>query len=362
MSDLVVPTYRILLVRPSALGDVARTVPALVSLKRQHPGARVDWLVQDSFVDVIRHHPDLGDAIEFPRGAMRGFGWKPSATRVGMRFLNGLRGRGYDMVYDLQGLARSGMFTWYTGASKRVGPADARELGWVGYNQRVPIDTSIEHTVDHMLAVLAGDGVGLVRDMRLYVGSEDRAWAKQWMDNHGLRTGRYAVIAPTARWRCKCWPIECFDQIITRLGEVGMHGCAIIGTQSEHDQTTMLTRGDSATTSGPKRIDMVGKTTVGQMMALIDQAGLVVANDSAALHIAVGLGRRVVSVFGPTDVAKVGPYRYEAGTACVSNAGPVNYRTARDDQSLVARVRPEQVWEVVRRVMDESPPRTLHDG
>ncbi|MBI1374957.1 MAG: hypothetical protein GC159_19745 [Phycisphaera sp.] len=360
MSDLVVPTYRILLVRPSALGDVARTAPALVSLMRRYPGARVDWLVQDSFADVVRHHPDIGDVIAFPRRQMSGFGFKPGATIRGMKFLNELRGRAYDMVYDLQGLARSGFMTRWTGAGRRVGPADARELGWLGYNRRVPIDASIEHTVDRMLAVLGGDDVPPVRDMRLYVGEADRQWCEQWMTKHSLTAGRYAVVAPTARWKCKCWPIESYEQVVTRLGQVGMRAAAVIGAASERGQTELLIRGDTVSAK-PPRIDMVGKTTVGQMMAMIDQAGLVLANDSAALHIAVGLGRRVVSVFGPTDVAQVGPYRYDTGTVCAKTAGRIHYRTARDDQSVIASVNTERVWDAVRRVMDQPPPRTVHD-
>jgi len=358
-----VPTYRILLVRPSALGDVARTVPALTSLHRHFPGAKIDWLVQDTFADVIRHHPDLGEVVPFPRASLRGFGWSASATARGRKFLNSLRDRSYDMVYDLQGLARSGWMTWWTGATRRVGPADARECGWLGYNRRVAIPDIEEmpHTVDRMLAVLAGENIEPERDMTLYVGRAERLWAEKWMNDNELTYGRFAVIAPTARWKSKAWPIERFDVIANRLGEVGMQACVIIGGPAERDQTGLLTRRDSMSRIGPKRIDLVGRTRVGQMMGLIESCGLVVANDSAALHIAVGLGKRAVSVFGPTDSSRVGPYRYDVGTVCAPAESRVNYRTARDDQTVISRVRVEQVWQAVCRVMREEPPRTRHN-
>src|SRR5687767_11916318 len=95
---------RILIIRPSALGDVARTVPALVSLKRAFPQSQIDWLVNDTFVDAIAHHPDLHEVVPFPRKRLSRFGWSPGATREGLRYFAELRRRGYDAVYDLQGL------------------------------------------------------------------------------------------------------------------------------------------------------------------------------------------------------------------------------------------------------------------
>ena len=92
------PPARVLLLRPSALGDVGRTVPALVSLKRAFPRAEIDWLVNRPFAPAIATHPDLCEAIPFDRD-------RPGSVPG---LLRRLRGRRYDLAFDLQGLARTG--------------------------------------------------------------------------------------------------------------------------------------------------------------------------------------------------------------------------------------------------------------
>ena len=119
---------RILLIRPSALGDVCRTVPVLVSLKRAFPGAEVDWLVQDSFAAAVAHHPDLNGVVPFPRAALARWFSRPAVFRRAVEFLVDLGRRRYDMVIDCQGLLRSGLFTLATRAPVRVGYANAEEL------------------------------------------------------------------------------------------------------------------------------------------------------------------------------------------------------------------------------------------
>ena len=178
--------WHILIIRPSALGDVCRTVPVLASLRRAYPEARIDWLVQDSFVDAIWHHPGLSSAIAFPRKELgqdlkAGRFWRVFQWMKKLK--GGVEGR-YDLVLDCQGLARSGFFAWASGARRRVGYADARELGWLGLNQRIKAPASM-HTVDRMLALVHGIGVEPVADMRLYCGPQERAWAERQVRSGG---------------------------------------------------------------------------------------------------------------------------------------------------------------------------------
>ncbi|MHC4994542.1 MAG: glycosyltransferase family 9 protein [Planctomycetota bacterium] len=350
------PPQRILIVRPSALGDVARTVPALVSLKQHWPEAQIDWLVRDTFVDAVVAHPDLHEAIPFPRSSFRRFGRSLSVTRRVLAYMKSLKNRRYDLVVDLQGLGRSGWLTHATKAPLRVGPADARELAWLGYNQRVAIDPSVRHTVDRMLAVVEALGATPIRDMQLYTTDQDDRWATDALAAAGLEPGRFAAVAPTAAWASKRWPIERFDQVIEQLGDFGLYGAAVVGSPGEESQTRELF---AERESKQPRLDLVGKTSVGQMMAILKQAGIVYANDSAALHIAVGLGKRVVSLFGPTDPETVGPYRYATGTVCAEADRPVNYRAQRTDARIIARIGLPEVFDTTRRVLDTPPPPTL---
>lgn len=344
---------RILIVRPSALGDVARTVPALVSLKRAYPQAKIDWLVNDNFVDAVAHHPDLHEAIPFPRRRLAKFGWSLRATREGWRYFRELKQRKYDAAYDLQGLWRSGWLTLMTRAAKRIGPADARELGWIGYNHRVRIDPSIQHTVDRMLAILTGAGIATHHDMRLYPPPESVDWARQWWKENDVDPGKTAIIAPTAKWESKRWPLDRFDALIPKLADHGLRNCIVVGAGSEHDYTQSLL---DERTEPVRRLDMVGRTTVGQLMALIESSRLVIANDSAALHFAVGLGVRCVGFFGPTDPMRVGPYRYKSGVITCENGSRVHYRSTDSRSSGIGSISLKQAIEGVQRVLQSPPP------
>jgi heptosyltransferase-1 len=315
------PVERILLIRPSALGDVCRSVPVLTSLRRFFPDAHIAWLVRDAFAEAVEAHPDLDEVIEFPRTrfgrasrSARGFGelW---------RWLGELRRRRFDLVIDAQGLLRSGIFARVTGARRRIGHADAREGAWMLYTDRVPAQRG-QHTVDRMLSLVEAAGAPLVRDMRLYAPESARVWWAEEMEARGVEPGGYAVLAPTAAWASKRWPIERWADLLAPLQKRGFERAVVIGAPGERDQVSALVDHESATARAAGRIvageavggpgadliDMVGRASVGQTMAIIEHAGLVIANDSAPLHMAVGFDRPLIALFGPTDPGLVGPY------------------------------------------------------
>lgn len=335
---------RVLMVRPSALGDVSRTVPALATLRRALPKARIDWLVAAPFAAAIRHHPMLDRAIPFDRRGLAGFACSPAATKAGLALCRQLRAGEYDTVYDLQGLLRSGVLTWLTGAPRRVGFADARECGWLGYNIRHRVQAT--HTVDRMLSLLEADGHEAVRDMRLYVGPDDEQWLARFREETGMGDAAYACLAPTARWRCKCWPIERYAHIARCLLDSAIAGTHLVLLAAPDERERVQPLIDALPQPMRARVHLP-RTTVGQLMALLGEARLLVCNDSAALHIAVGLDRPIAAVFGPTDPAHVGPYQRDETIVQPADITPNDmrhYRRRKDDQSLIARVTVEQVW------------------
>lgn len=321
-------TQRILLIRPSALGDVARTAPVAASLRRGFPDAEIHWLVRKGFEDAVRGHPAVDRVITFPRKEL---GRALRGGRMGelLRFARELRQPGYDIAIDAQGLLRSALITRLTGAPVRVGPSDAREGARLFYTLRVRSRRT--HTVDRMLDLVRAMGVEARPDMRLYrvgrfseptsgsvkrkdVGSENRHTQSQaGSESRGTqsqvgsesRRTRGIVIAPTSRWEAKRWPVDRFDALVARLLAKKPGPVVLVGGPDERDQCGPLlerARWD------PRVIDRVGDTGVGDLMDLIADARLVVANDSAAAHIAVGFDRPLVALYGPTDVSKVGPY------------------------------------------------------
>jgi len=344
---------RILLVRPSALGDVCRTVPVLVSLSRAMPEAAIDWVVRDSFTDAVAAHPDLNEVIAFPRQRFASWWRNPAALRAMIGWQGALRTRRYDVVIDCQGLLRSGLMTAFTAAPVRIGHIDAREFAWLAYNERVRGE-DLNHTVDRMLGLLQPLDIQPVADMRLYTTEADQSWWNRHRRSVRLDDGApYAVLAPTARWPSKRWPIERWTQLVQPLRDMGYAACVIIGAPGEEPQVREL-----IDAGGDHVIDLVGKARVGQTMAVVEQASLLLANDSAPLHMAVGFDVPLVGLFGPTDPARVGPYgrddavlrKYEP------HAGQtVHFKDDALGDALMRLIEVDDVLQRVRAVAEQSP-------
>lgn len=298
------PDPRILIIRPSALGDVCRTVPLLASLRAAFHAARIDWLVQDGFADAVRHHPALDAVIPFPRRLL-GRELLRGKSRSTLAFLLDLRARRYDIVIDAQGLARSAVFAAASGAPVRIGFADARECGWAALTHRVRARAT--HTVDRMLELLGPLRVPARLDLSLHADPAQLNAVDAALQR--LHAPGPIVLCPTSRWPAKRWPAERWPEVARALLARGLAPLAVVGGPDERAQCEPLL---AATAGDPRVIDLVGRTTVAGMMAWIARARLVIGNDSAAAHIAVGFDRPLVALFGPTDTAKVGPYARDA--------------------------------------------------
>jgi len=120
-----------------------------------------------------------------------------------------------------------------------------------------------------------------------------------------LGVDRVIVLARTSRWLSKQWPMGSWVALCEWLLDRDGVGVVVIGAKGEENQCEALTQRFA---DEERVLDRVGKYSLGETMAVIERCGWVVANDSASLHLAVGLGARSVGLFGPTDPALVGPY------------------------------------------------------
>ncbi len=340
---------RVLIIRPSALGDVCRSAPAAVFIHRQWPNARIDWLVFDAFAAVVANHPCVNSAVGFPR---RLLGEAMTHGRVGpvLSFLKSLRDARYDVVFDLQGLARSGLFAWATRAPRRVGLADAREFGWLGYTERHRIARDI-HSVDRMMGVLNAAGIPThapaARDLRLYTSEADRGWLTS---DPALTGKQYAVVAPTSKWDGKQWPVERFTSLVPRLFPMGLDAVVLVGSGNERARCGPLL--EMAARNPARIVDRVGTTTVGQLMALVEGSRLVVANDSAALHMAVGFARPVVALYGPTRIDLVGPYgRGDSVLQHISPGERLDHKDTQAGRRIMERITVDEAAQLAQRVL-----------
>jgi heptosyltransferase-1 len=283
----------ILIIKPSAIGDVVHALPVLNLIRRRWPGARISWLVTPACAGLLEGHPQLDEVILFERRRF-GAAWRsPKAAKALWSFSRSLRHHQFDLVVDLQGLFRSGWIAWKTRAPYRVGPSNAREFGWAFYTHRVPVSWDW-HAVERNLAVAEalGCGKGPV-EFEFPTNDEDRA-AVAAMVPEGKR---FAVMLPGTNWVTKRWPVEHYAECVEPL-------------RSRYGLETVIAGGpgEAALASRIEGLNLCGKTTLRQLVALLERAELVIANDSGPMHIAAALGRPLVTPFGPTNPARTGPY------------------------------------------------------
>ncbi|MDX9912379.1 MAG: glycosyltransferase family 9 protein [Phycisphaerales bacterium] len=335
---------RILIIRPSALGDVCRSVPVLASLRRAYPHATIDWLVQDSFIDAISAHPALNEAIPFPRKQL-GRAMRRGNIPAVLAWLGALRHRRYDVVLDAQGLLRSGLIAWGTRAKTRVGYANAQEHAALFYTKKVDAPRE-RHAVDRMLMLVEALDLTPHRDMQLFTPLPDRRAVAEARGTDAPTPDRPdpIVLAPTSRWPGKRWPIERFVELARALLADSSRDILIVGGPSERDQCAPLL---DLAREEPRVHNLVGATSVGRLMGEIERSSLVIACDSAPLHMAVGFGVPTIALFGPTDVSRVGPYQREHEV--LQHLAPGDHYDHKDEPHGLAMMRRITSDEVIAR-------------
>jgi len=211
------------------------------------------------------------------------------------------------------------------------------------------------HTVDQMLSLLTAAEIPPVPDTTLHVADEPRDWWREQRASEGWPRGKYAVLSPTSRWLSKRWPIDRWVQLIIPLRERGFERLVVIGSPSEHEQVRQLFVQHKPSVRG--MVDLVGRTSIAQTMAVIAEADLVIANDSAPLHMAVGFKRNIVALFGPTDPAEVGPYGREESVVrgyCPSAGESINFKNSKLGDSLMRFISTAAVLQKVDQVMNAA--------
>ncbi len=333
---------RIALIKPSALGDIIQTLPVLTALRRRYPQAHIAWLVNRSYEPLLRGHPDLDEVLPFDRGATRYGLWR--AARSYARFFRDIRARRFDLVIDLQGLLRSGLFTAASGAPRRVGLGSAREGARWFYSDVVPVaGFRAIHAVDRYWLVAQALGAGGPIEFRLPIGEPERLWAEEAVRDCPRPWLAFGV---GSRWLTKRWPPEHFAAL-ARRAQAHFGGTVLfVGGGDEAE----LARSTGERLAGPWR-NLCGRTALPQLAALLALADVMVANDTGPLHLAAALGRPVVAPYTCTRVALNGPFGQAARAVETRVACAGSYVKTCSRLDCMAELTPERLWPVLEGVL-----------
>ena len=334
----------ILFVRLSYIGDILHATPAARWIKEHYPEAKLHWIVTPSMVELLEGNPYVDEIIPWERDEYEAHSKKlhiPTMWRMWWELKAKLEPYKFDVAVDVQGRLITGLVLLASGAPIRLGLGGTKELNWLFTNYKTKPST--DHVIKRYVEVaqLLKEAVtkqanletplkpvdnGLDTEtlhtvsakkmyhMDFYVPSKLHTWAEeQWktIDNHtSLNRGevekplRVGLVLGTS-WATKEWPQEKWYSLIKSLQYRANFVC--LGGPKEATQYKPLM--DSLAAEGIDHImlNMLGKTTLQEVGALIESCDVVVTADTGSLHIALALDKPVVALFGPTDPKLWGP-------------------------------------------------------
>ena len=288
----------ILVVRLGALGDIVHALPAVAAIRRAHPGARIDWLVEAKHRAIVDLVTPVDRTIELARPSVDA--WLAVARQ--------LRATAYDIAIDFQGLLKSAVLARASGAARVVGfsiwhlrEKAARPF----YSTSAPAEGA--HVIRHNLRLLRVLGI---EDEEIHFPIADVASPALDELRRRLEARPFALINPGAGWPNKRWPADRFGELAAFLREAsGLAPIILWGPGEEHlADAVVAASGRTAVAAPPTRVP--------DLVALSRAAALVISGDTGPLHIATAVGTPTVSLFGPTDPDRNGPWSPD--DVCVS--------------------------------------------
>ncbi|MBI5598482.1 MAG: glycosyltransferase family 9 protein [Deltaproteobacteria bacterium] len=325
----------ILIVKYSSLGDVVNAVPAVNLLRRERPKALVYWLLRKEYAGLISANPCVDGVIVYERGGFRDVVKKIRALKI-------------DVAIDLQGLFKSGLIGYLSGAKTRVSFPHTREGSSVFYTQRLGLKREGVHAVMENLSVIeefTGKrcGSGHVSGISLNGAATEKA---ALLIGGGVP---FVAVSPTSRWRTKMWGQGAFTSLADMLIENSGVRVFFTGADSDRGYIEGILKGMKH-----QAINLAGRTDLKTLAGVFRAARLVVSCDSGSMHLASAVGAPVVAVFGPTDPRYTGPF----GKNSLVVTAPVDCSPCRKrncgDMKCMARVTPEMVFDGARRFLGEK--------
>jgi ADP-heptose:LPS heptosyltransferase len=309
----------LLVIQPSSLGDIAHGLQVVASIKAQQPPWRVSWIVRDIFAPLVRASTVVDQAYVFRRH---------EGARAFLRLMREVRRREFDLVFDLQGLLRSGLMTKWSRAKRKAGRADAREGAGIFYGEKVPPPPAgpPAHVLDALLQFCTV--VGAQPELRgpLHFREMERL-NLDFMEP--LRGQRPVLMFPDSRREELKWGgYAQFSSLLVREGgrKVVWAGAAYLPCRETFPDGAF--------------VNLTGNTSLTSLAALMQRADWVIANDSGPMHLAAALHLKTLGIFGPSDPRRHGPYPLNRPTNYVIQApvGDLRLLSAKDAYARFHRI------------------------
>ena len=290
--DFIHTPKKMLIIKPSSLGDIIHSLPFLAAVKAHFPDTEIHWVVARGLHVLLENHPLITKLWIINKDSWKTATYFRKTLRELRDLYTGLGREGYDACIDLSGLFRSGMLTFASKAPIKIGFANSDEGSPLFYTHKVQGDMEI-HAIDRYLQIAAAMGCP-VNDIRFPIADfEPNPPICQTLPKD------YAVIAPSAGKEANRWPARRFGELAARLPLPTVVVCG------KGDATIAETVVNAAKGNA---LSLAGKTNLTELLAIIKKARFFVSNDTGPMHIAAAFQVPVFALFGPANPQRTGPY------------------------------------------------------
>jgi heptosyltransferase I len=275
----------ILIIKPSSLGDVVHTLPAVAAIHDAHPDAEITWVINPEWAPLLRGNPDVDHVHIFPRGDFRGLG-APGGFFSWLRQTKQIRP---DVAIDFQGLLRSAIIAKASGAKEIYGMSDGREGSRLFYRRVAKVNRH-EHAVERYLKLAECAGAKIGQALRCPIPSGDPL---PRFDEYPP----FILLHPFARGDGKSLSNPVIEEFCKAFAPTRV---VIVGKSSRQIDP-------------PENcIELTNQTSLLQMIRLIRAASFIISVDSGPMHIAAAVTDRLLSIHTWTNPGRVGPYNPDA--------------------------------------------------
>lgn len=336
----------ILVIRMSSLGDIIHVLPTIAALRENYPEANIVWAVHENFADVLPGKPWIDEVVYVDRKRLKN-------PLYWLELRKELHQYKFDMCLDLQGFTKSAIVAWLSGAKEKYGHWEVREFSrltskpLVGPNQ-------YGHVIQRYLDTVRMLG-GKVSDILFPIPdcSGEEAKIKERLASAGIH-GDYVILAPGTRWSAKDWPVEKFGELAQRIARTGMP-IVLVGTKADTDKAKTI----SDMVSEGNVLNLCGKTSIRELMAVLKNSRLFIAGDTGPLYMASVFRVPLIGLYGPTCVERFFPFWYDELEAVVSSTSKATQeRYIFHDYDCMKYISVNQVWESYEKLMYK---RDAHD-
>lgn len=342
---IVNKVQRILIIKPSSIGDIIHTLPFLKAIKGLYPEAEFYWLVNQGFEKILEGNPYLNGIITFDRAAWRDDPIKGISSFIAMVKL--IRSMEFNIVFDLQGLFRSGIISLLTGSRERIGLKYSRELSSIFYTKRLGFSKNDNHAVIRNLSLVKdlGGAIGEI-EFPIVVTEKDKERVRSLLSFKEGET--YIAFNPFGGWPSKRWGFDRYIRLGDLLHKEGYKVVILGGPEDMEDARITASKMER------EPIVTAGKTDLKELVALLKCVNLLVTNDTGPMHIAAAVGTPTVAIFGPTDPDRTGPYG-DGHTVITAGAGcSPCFRKRCSDLICMNSINVEGVMRTVKRMLDKD--------